>query len=66
MLVEGERFSVGPRFVVYAATIRKWQPPHEQSPVSDLERDEIVNDFIRFFEQNHLTFEIDTTEINQK
>ena len=58
LLVETERLGKRPNRLIFAQSIKQWEPPHETEPISDEKRHEIATKVGQFFRNNGKDFEI--------
>jgi len=58
-IVLGEILSGSINFVVYENSIQNWEPPHDQNPISEAEKEEIIATLKKDAKETNLKIEIE-------
>ncbi len=58
VIVEGELLTGHPHYLIYAASIQRWQSPHEHESISDAKRREIIANVGRYLARSGDDFDV--------
>ena len=59
VVIQGEALAGGQGFILYANTIKHWEPPHENQSINDETRKEIIEHVLKESAKHGYNFEFE-------